>query len=128
MSDKYNEMIARYQKLFSGRCTYIECCDGWFSIINRLCLQLQYQTDFHGAPQLVVAQVKEKFGGLRFYVDGSPSERQLACIERAERLCDSACEVCGKPGVVRQGSWIKTLCDEHADGRKPLDYEEGVLQ
>ena len=122
MSDKYKDLVARYPKLFSGRCKYIECCDGWFSIINRLCLQLQYQTDFHGAPQLVVAQVKEKFGTLRFYVDGGPSERQYACIDRAEYLSARTCEVCGDEGLPRQGGWIKVLCDKHANGSEVLDW------
>jgi hypothetical protein len=25
-----------------------------------------------------------------------------------------ACEVCGKLGQLREGGWIKTLCDQHA--------------
>jgi hypothetical protein len=27
------------------------------------------------------------------------------------------CEVCGQPGTRRYGSWIRTLCDEHARDR-----------
>lgn len=23
--------------------------------------------------------------------------------------------ICGQPGTLREGDWIKTLCDEHAD-------------
>jgi len=29
------------------------------------------------------------------------------------------CEVCGQPGELREDSWIKTVCDEHAaSGRR----------
>ncbi len=65
-------------------------------------------------PELV--QVKEKFGGLRFYADGGSSELQ-AQIELAEAMSYRTCETCGAPGVPRRGGWIRTLCDAHAAER-----------
>ncbi len=61
-------------------------------------------------PQAV--QVKEKFGTLRFYVDGG-NERSWTLIELAEGMSERTCEVCGAPGTIRRGGWIRTLCDEH---------------
>ena len=60
-----------------------------------------------------VNQVKEKFGGLRFYIDyqGSamhPSIRDR--ITRAEIESMVTCEACGRLGKERGGGWIKTLC------------------
>jgi hypothetical protein len=45
--------------------------DGWFDILWRLCKDLEpLGTEFEaaGGPKFEVRQVKEKFGGLRFYV------------------------------------------------------------
>jgi hypothetical protein len=59
------------------------------------------------------SQVKEKFGGLRFYVN----RRNDAIIRRrigiAVDECFRTCEVCGQPGTLREDRLIKTLCDEH---------------
>jgi hypothetical protein len=35
-------------------------------------------------------------------------------IEAAKQESFHTCEVCGQPGTLREGDWIKTLCDEHA--------------
>lgn len=58
------------------------------------------------------SQVKEKFGGLRFYVDGG-DEVSNRLISFAESLSVKTCEVCGAPGRQRDGGWIKTLCEHH---------------
>lgn len=64
-------------------------------------------------PQVVAVQVKEKFGGLRFYADGGDKTTD-AYIEMAEALADVTCEQCGAPGKKVSGGWIVTLCDQHA--------------
>jgi len=62
--------------------------------------------------QLVATQIKEKFGGLRFYCNGG-DEFTEGLIQMAEIMAECTCEVCGKPGSARNSGWIKTLCDEH---------------
>jgi hypothetical protein len=90
---------------------------GWHPILTRLHGQLSAV-----APGYRVEQVKEKFGGLRVYLDyGDPTERtaaEAACIELAEDLIElheeefyRTCEYCGQPGWPRDGGWVKTLCD-----------------
>jgi hypothetical protein len=64
-----------------------------------------------------IQQIKEKFGGLRFYVDRSDHDQDLA-ISFAEAMSNRVCEVCGRPGHHRQGGWVKTLCDEHHRARE----------
>ena len=60
-------------------------------------------------PQLKIDQVKEKFGGLRFYVSGGDREIQ-GMISFAEYLCGKTCEVSGEEGkLCTRGSWYKTL-------------------
>ena len=60
-----------------------------------------------------VVQVKEKFGGLRYYINAG-NARIYNLITLAERLADVTCENCGRLGKERPGGWIQTLCDECA--------------
>ncbi len=77
---------------------------GWSELINKL---------YDAKPKYVnVTQVKEKFAGLRFYVMSAP-EWYWDLISYYENESEKICEVCGKPGKVREDrSWILTLCDE----------------
>lgn len=56
-----------------------------------------------------VSQVKEKYGGLRFYCPGN--KRIARYVRWAEYLAGMTCEVCGEPGEARSDGWIRTLCD-----------------
>lgn len=77
---------------------------GWRPIVERLYnLCVEYNVDVH--------QVKEKFGGLRFYTGGAPPEFHEA-VRVAENESYRTCENCGNPGKPRGGGWIKTLCDD----------------
>lgn len=62
----------------------------------------------------VASQVKEKYGSLRFYVNGA-TDKQYALIEMAESLSAVTCDVCGAPSHDQpQVGWIKTRCLEHS--------------
>ena len=87
------------------------CEDGWFDLIWSLCEDLEKiakDEDF----ELEVFQVKEKFGGLRFYIDeGTVSIHER--IKKAENKSYEICEVCGKPGRIDDSRrWVRTLCEE----------------
>ena len=56
------------------------------------------------------SQVKEKLGGLRFYMTCGNDEI-FDLINKAEALSYKTCEECGKPGEQRGPGWIYTLCD-----------------
>jgi hypothetical protein len=59
-----------------------------------------------------VCQVKEKFGGLRFYINES-SEDVFRRIREAEEKSYTICEVTGEPGKLRNDiGWWRTLSDE----------------
>jgi len=92
-------------------CWGFECGDGWFEIIKELSAKLE--------PLDVVAlQVKEKFGGLRFYIGAAPEEA-FKYIDEAESLSYKTCENCGAPDAkARGGGWVRTLCEACADKRK----------
>lgn len=61
-----------------------------------------------------ICQVKEKFGGLRFYINSGSDEIHKRIIE-AERKSHEVCEKCGEPGKSISGGWIVTLCEFHAE-------------
>lgn len=87
--------------------------DGWLPIIDKLCTAIQERIIEKGLSQLHAVQIKEKFGGLRFYTDANYDDfRDL--ILAAENEAYKTCEECGKPGTLRTNGWMKTACDEHA--------------
>jgi len=72
----------------------------------------------------VAVQVKEKFGGLRFYVQAA-TDKHYNYISFAESMSYVTCEECGAPGKRYTDGWHTTLCDIHAAmaGREQ-EYEE----
>lgn len=85
---------------------------GWHQILATLHLDLMQL-----APGYSVSQIKEKFGGLRVYLDHDPNssyadgQKVNALVDAAESLAAKACEDCGLPGELREGSWLVTMCD-----------------
>lgn len=127
MKQEFDEMLcARYPKLMANRhktmqetCMYwgFECGDGWFNILNQLMGNIQHHIDSKNKkeeviPQVVLDQVKEKFGTLRFYYTGG-DDYIRGMVSMAEAMSGVTCEVCGKPGETNYGGWIKTRCEEH---------------
>ena len=67
--------------------------------------------DGYRSPHPKASQVKEKYGGLRFYMTCDTDEI-FNLIEKAEALSLKTCEECGQPGEEKGGGWIHTLCDD----------------
>jgi hypothetical protein len=83
---------------------------GWTRIIDDL-----HQRLVDCDPGYRLLQVKEKFGGLRFYAEFDPAvmERCRALVRGAEAQAARTCERCGQPGRRRTDRrWILTLCDQ----------------
>lgn len=106
--------------------------DGWVDIVDRLMadlIELGWDKELH--------QVKEKFGGLRFYT-GNLTDEQYERVGQAEKESYKTCEVCGKSGKARNNiGWVRTLCEKHyvkklmeleASGRKLDSAAQQVLQ
>jgi hypothetical protein len=74
----------------------------------------------------VASQVKEKFGGLRFYVQAA-TDKHYSYISFAESMSYRTCEECGNPGKTYTDGWHTTLCDIHAamaGKEEEYQYEE----
>lgn len=89
----------------------IECGPGWFPLLTSLDADLRAL-----CPTYTVAQIKEKFGTLRYYInhlDDVPEDVALAVhtrIAAAEQKSASTCEECGQPGRLCGTAWFRTLC------------------
>lgn len=92
-----------------------ECGDGWRDLLWDLCCDIQ---NLNPPPDFEVHQVKEKFGGLRFYASGGTHEI-LDRIHRAENGSYDICERCGsREGVnVSESGWITTRCAKCREGK-----------
>jgi hypothetical protein len=94
-------------------CFGFEVGDGWFVLLRELLHQIKKSNppeDFE------VVQVKEKWGGLRFYTHNENDEI-LGAIHLAETLSDLFCEECGERGKVGGKGWVQTLCRECRDAK-----------
>ena len=130
------KMEEAYPKMFANPYGGFAVGAGWYPILEKLCSNIQHHLDWKEkqrdwairfnstAPpedmrpvpdkilQVTVAQIKEKFGGLRFYYDGGDDEIR-GMVRMAEAWAGIACEECGGIGTQRGGGWIRTLCDKH---------------
>lgn len=116
------QLCAKYPEIFKDRhsdmrttamCWGFDCGDGWYGILDVLCSLIANDVQYNHMPPVTALQVKEKYGGLRFYFNGG-NDRADAYSLFAESMSYRTCETCGQPGKPRKGGWIRTLCDEHA--------------
>jgi hypothetical protein len=128
------ELINKYPKIFEdyegnpGRVNWYDLPKGWISIIDKLCGCMQsyidnhvtYSKDGEYRPQQVTCfQMKEKFGGLRFYTNGHDNVIE-GMINMAEYICDNTCQQCrSEQDLGVTSGWITVLCRtcviEHGD-------------
>jgi hypothetical protein len=90
---------------------------GWHDLVRRLEQRL-LEID----PDYELLQIKEKFGGLRYYANSGTTTGDILAdpfhmaISEAEAESDQTCERCGATEGVEQRAtfnWIKTLCPTH---------------
>lgn len=134
ISDRLVAAFPHLYRLWQGRDMHevwrtrqdFECGDGWFDLLWQLSAQLEavlsalLETERSAyAP----TNVKEKFGGLRFYMTKYTPE-MTRVISQAEVQSIRTCEQCGKPGSRREADgMIRTRCVEHTPPRS-VPWEE----
>jgi len=139
---KFEELAKRHPDLFEKSGDFeFSIGEGWYDIIDILCGMISHKVEnirnrlkyasenpnakfskpineiekdlIDAIEQLpVIIQVKEKFGTLRFYVNGATEEMENY-IRFAEAMTSRICEDCGSPGKSRSGGWVRVLCDKH---------------
>jgi len=98
---------------------FVTIGEGWIPLVEKLNKDI---AEF--LPNYKILQIKEKFGGLRFYVayDESFTDLQIAemeaLIKKAEMESFKICDVCGAVGKIISTSpyWLATRCEQHLVG------------
>ncbi|MHA1874051.1 MAG: hypothetical protein ACTSVB_08050 [Candidatus Heimdallarchaeaceae archaeon] len=151
------KLFKKYPKLFrqkdlpmdqTAMCWGIQCGDGWYDLIDKVCEYLQSMIKWNDWPQIEFNTVKEKYGTLRIYWDIKiKTEKEFkkhkelkkkyktfdiyvksshglfefvdGVISFAEHLSGYMCELCGQKGKQRKiNDWIYTLCDKCSKKRQ----------
>lgn len=138
------KLVEKYPKIFADRyksmqetcmCWGFEHNDGWYTLIDNLCEMIQHHLDHNckesKTHQVIVEQVKEKYGTLSFYYYGG-DEYISGLVAMASHLSGCICEICGNPGKLIHGGWSKTRCDkclqeeeDYIKDRKQLELKLG---
>jgi hypothetical protein len=126
---------------------------GWYQLVDRLCTDIEAALG-DACAMFEVLQVKEKFGGLRFYyrlqgasdlhidlqspigVDTvkshTPSDetadRVRCLVQKAEADSKLLCEKCGASSKVHNlKGWLVTLCEQHLAERVAAGWDPGPV-
>lgn len=121
---RFEPLVARFPNRVDAG-FYIDIPLGWETLVFQLDEKLA-RID----PEYLILQIKEKFGGLRYYTSHAHSQECgglntedsirdclfFRAIDHAESVAERTCEKCGKPGQLRKASsgWLHTTCEEHA--------------
>jgi hypothetical protein len=135
------KLFQKYPKIFAQKdlsmsqtcmCWGIDTGDGWYNLLDVLCNNIQSHLDnieraneykkekgqeTTPIEQIEAVQVKEKFGGLRFYVNYQDQYIE-GLIDMAESMSYKICETCGNTGSPNKEGWIITLCEHCREKRK----------
>lgn len=128
------ELIEKYPEIFRpyegnpGYVNYLDIPRGWLPLVDLMCGVIQdyinrgktiENPDKAGGPnyitepipQVVCSQVKEKYGGLRFYTFGHDSYVE-GVIKMATLVARNTCQDCGSNDDVKTTGmhWISTQC------------------
>lgn len=100
-------LYARFPALFSERALPLAeslmswgiCCgDGWYALIDTLCVQIESAVEAGVMPPVRFKQIKEKSGFLRIHFSGGNDATRSLVEEVCARAC-FVCEDCGGVGT-----------------------------
>lgn len=122
------QLSTRFPSQFAGAHIGHDWPDGWHALVEEACLRVAQSGD-----DAYWVQIKEKFGGLRLYLEGGPIRADIqtqdgpVCItvtdgmrtslslheqiDAIEKRSFETCVCCGGLGRLSQrGGWLITLC------------------
>lgn len=115
LGKKQEELLAKYEIDLDRRYGN-NIPRGWIPMLEQIFVKL-----IEAGWDRKVLQIKEKFGGLRFYfnqnVDGL--EEIVTKYDNSEKIC----YFCGEPSTKVIDGWISYRCDEHS-GSNWRDFED----
>ena len=118
MTKSYEDLRKQYPELYGN--IPFECGIGWYDLLEELSKNIKASLKVNPINQYIydkadldsfVSQVKEKYGGLRYYIFLGTDEI-YDLINEAENSSYNICEECGKPGKTYGTGWRYTRCLE----------------
>ena len=111
--ERLQKILDRFE---NGYGAYIGVEEGWYPLLFELDERLS-EID----PDYRIAQIKEKFGGLRYYIESKRYDETQKVVEEIENRSYTICEITGKPGrLVKRNGWYKTLSYEDFPESEPV--------
>jgi methionine synthase II (cobalamin-independent) len=122
----YDQFLQKYPILYS-KLSGFDCNKGWYKLIEELSQKIEEINLKFANPEhkIYAVQVKQKFGGLRFYTEISDSlfddEEQQESVQQivydlitiAETKSYTICEDCGLSGTITKNrAYVETLCEK----------------
>jgi RNA polymerase-binding transcription factor DksA len=115
-----NKLVKRFEflhynpdlKMYAYHMFGMECGDGWFKLLWDLCEKIEKELKTKEHTEFSVHQIKEKFAGLRFYVQGG-NDKIHDLISEAEDNSFKVCEQCGEKSQKKRidiHGWYCSLC------------------
>lgn len=102
--------------------------DGWRNAFGlQMCEELKQALLEEGGEKLLseyrINQIKEKFGGLRFYTNWTtPKTNKI--IDKYENISYSTCICCGAPAKWITKGWISPFCDKCKPDENCVEIEK----
>lgn len=132
----------RKKRFFQTWCEYYDIPEGWrkafgLQIVKEINDSLIRTGGRKAVKQYCIDQIKEKFGGLRWY-DTYGTTEVHKIINKYETISYHTCIGCGKPATVQTTGWICPYCDNcipknhnyvhfgHKNGPKWYDWEGNI--
>lgn len=124
----------------TAMCWGLAVGDGWYNILDQACALIQWHVSYRRNEvakiikkqrknialeewevnklllpymhQPIAVQVKEKFGSLRFYMNGT-DEYTDGILAMAESMSEVTCETCGCPSKISGSGtgWLTSQCE-----------------
>ena len=124
---KYDKLIADFPDIYlqhgyNPDYTVGFCIgEGWYDLLKDLSQKIQDHVNKNPDASISITDIKEKFGGLRYYYNGG-DEVIDDLVNDAENKSYEICELCGAPGeLMTSGYWLSTRCKEHTkEGDRPM--------
>ena len=124
---KIEDLFKKYNRVLC-KTFYPETCKGWDHLVEDCIEELNTAASAYKNNAITVTNIKEKFGGMRIYVDYDLPDEQIVEIERIvskyEHLSLKTCTICSSEENQmhpRRGYWDMVICEncykDHNNGK-----------
>lgn len=115
------DLYKKYPRILNGP-LYPEVADGWLELVDCFLNDLQEASSCYKEGSVLVCDIKEKFGGMRIYVEYHLPDEQIVDLEhivsKYEKLSVRTCCCCGDEDHKlheRRGYWDMVICESCYD-------------